>query len=95
MFFRPPKNPSRLKRVAYLFCSVILGVLLSLIAHALIEMSYLSWAGKQNLAVTFYNGCVLLPVFQIALVLSGAVGGFFLGRFWWRIVYIERFWEKK
>ncbi len=93
MFFNAPKNPTKLKHVVYLISATILGVLLSFIAHALIEMAYLSWAYKNNYAVTFYGGCALPWELQIGLVLAGIVGGFLLGRWWWRLVYVEKKYE--
>jgi hypothetical protein len=95
MRFKAPGKPSPLKKTVYLLATTILGVLLSLIAHALIEIDYLNRAFNQGRAVTFYGGCALPPVLSIALLVMGAVGGFFLGRFWWRKVYIERVWAKK
>ena len=93
--FRDATNPTKLKKTVYLFTTTILGAMLSFIIHALIEISYLSWALKNNYNVTFYNGCALHPVIQIALWIIGIVGGFLLGRFWWRKVYIEKVWAKK
>lgn len=95
MFFHTAGKPTNLKKAVYLFASTILGALLSFIAHAIIEISYLHWATSQNHIIAFYNGCALLPTIQIALLLIGIIGGFFLGRFWWRIIYIERVWEKR
>lgn len=95
MFFNAPGNPTNIKRRVYLFAVIILGVLLSFIAHALIEINYLNSSFSQNKIVTFYGGCALPPVFSIALLVLGAVGGFFLGRVWWRLVYVDRVWAKK
>ena len=95
MFFNVPGKPNNLKKTIYLFLATILGVLLSFLIHAFIEICYLSWARGQNLAVTFYGGCALPPALQIGLVIIGAVGGFFLGRYWWRKIYIERAWVRK
>jgi len=95
MFFNAPTNPTRLKKAVYLAASTILGILLSLIAHAIIEINYLNWALSQGKSVTFYGGCALAPTLRISLLLLGVLGGFFLGRFWWRKVYIERVWAKK
>ena len=95
MFFNAPGNPSRLKKTAYLIAATILGALLSIIAHALIEMKYLRWAESQNISVPFYGGCALPPAMRILLLVLGAVGGFFLGRVWWRKVYIDKTWAKK
>lgn len=96
MFFNSHVGgPSKIKKFVYLSATVILGVFLSIIAHALIEIIYLHWAESKGWAITFFNGCALFPAVSYALLFLGAIGGFFLGRFWWRLVYIERFWEKK
>ena len=95
MFLKDTGNPSRLKKAVYLSAATILGVILSIIAHAVIEINYLRWAESQNLIVPFYGGCALPLGLRIALLVLGAVGGFFLGRVWWRKVYIERVWAKK
>lgn len=95
MFLNAPKNPSRLKRAVYLCAWTILGIMLSFFVHAYIEISYLNWAESHEKYVTFYHGCALSPILQLALLALGAIGGFFLGRFWWRKIYIERVWEKK
>lgn len=95
MLFNSPKNPTKLKHVVYLIAATILGILLSFIAHAVIEINHLNWAQKQEIAVTFYHGCALSPILQAALWIAGAVGGFLLGRVWWRMIYIERTWARK
>ena len=90
-----PENPSKLKRAVYLFASTILGVLLSFIAHGLIEINYLRQAESQGKIVPFYGSCTLKPELQIALLALGMIGGFFLGRFWWQKIYVERLRDKK
>lgn len=95
MFFNGPGQPTKLKKVIYLITSTILGFFLSLIGHALIEINYLDWALSQGRLVHFYSGCALPPVLQAALWIIGGVGGFLLGHFWWRKVYIERVWAQK
>ncbi|MFH1822170.1 MAG: hypothetical protein ABH830_00545 [Patescibacteria group bacterium] len=95
MFFNHPGKPTKLKKAAYLTAAIILGLLLSLIAHALIEINYLGRAFTQGQAVTFYGGCALPFWLQYALWIAGAIGGYFLGRFWWQKLYIEKVWEKK
>lgn len=87
MFLSAPENPTRLKKAAYLLTAAILGILLSFIVHATIEIGYLTWAESQNLAVPFYGGCALPYTLQIALFAFGAAGGLLLGRFWWRKIY--------
>ena len=74
---------------------MILGVLLSVIAHGLVEIGYLKWAIANGQTVEFYNGCAFLPAVQVAIIAAGIAGGFFLGKLWWRIIYVDRVWEKK
>jgi len=94
MFFNAPGNPTKFKKTVYLLATIILGLLLSLLAHAFIEISYLNWVQSKGQIVQFYGSCALPPLLQTSVWILGAVGGFFLGRFWWRKVYIERIWVK-
>lgn len=95
MPFITPGKPTLFKKIIYFTATTVLGVLLSFIAHAFIEISYLRQIQSQGRVPVFYGSCALPPALQIGLVLVGAVGGFFLGRYWWRLVYIEKFWAKK
>jgi len=94
MFFNAPGKPTRLKKAVYLSASTVLGLLLSFIAQILIEVGYLYWVLSQGTVARSYGDSVLPPALQAAFWALGAIGGFFLGRFWWRKVYIERVWAK-
>lgn len=89
MFLNMLRKPTRLKQIIYLVAWVMLGIFLSFIFHALIEIWYLDWALKQNIFIKFYGNCALPPVLQAGIFIAGAVGGFFLGRFWWRKIYLR------
>lgn len=95
MFFNAPTKPTKLKKAIYLIATTVLGVLLSFIAHAIIEINYLGFIEKQGKVAAFYHGCALPPALSLGLFLFGAIGGFFLGRFWWRLIYVDRVWAKK
>lgn len=95
MFLNDPGKPTKTKRIFYLLASVILGLLLSVLAHALIEINYIAWALKHNYLVRFYGHCALSPLLQIMLIVDGATGGFWLGQIWWKRVYITRTWAKR
>ena len=102
MFFKHDitKPQPAWKRPVYIALATVLGLLLSYLAHALIESSYLSYAEKNSLTVTWsmhfgLGSCALPPILQYGLFAAGLFGGFFLGRFWWRIVYVTGKWAKK
>ncbi|MFZ6036579.1 MAG: hypothetical protein ACOYUK_05590 [Patescibacteria group bacterium] len=94
MFLNAPVNPTPVKRRLYLAVSVLLGLLLSVLLHVVIEQLFLSWTTDAGHAVTWYGGCALHPALQIGLLVLGALGGYGLGRMWWRMVYIDRRWAK-
>jgi hypothetical protein len=95
MFLRPPGEPTKLKKIVYLIAATFLGLMLSFIAHAFIEMGYLSWAEKKGVTVAFLNGCTLSPLLQVTILGVGVIGGYLLGRLWWRKIYIEKVWIKR
>jgi len=85
-------------RPTYLVLSTLLGILISIGVHVLIELWWLSYAQSHQLTIhwTYVLGTCSLPLWvQIALPILGAVGGFFTGRVWWRWVYVERRWWKR
>lgn len=82
------------KKAVYLLASTILGALLSFIIRVFVEINYLNWAQKNNYHITFYGHYALHPALQAAFWISGIIGGFFLGKFWWRKVYVEKVWRK-
>jgi hypothetical protein len=95
MFLSAPANPTKAKHVIYLCATTLLGVLFSVLAHVGIESLYLNWADGASHIVHWYWGCALHPVIQIGLPILGAIGGFFLGRTWWKWVYVDRKWAKR
>jgi len=84
----------RMKRVFYVFCATVLGVLLSVLLHAGIEGAYLAAlrsSGKNPHWVTVLGGgqCALPLWVVYALPIAGALFGLWCGVTWWRIIYIE------
>jgi len=82
-----------IKKIIYIILTMILGLILSFIFHAAIEICYINHLlGKGILPEpsSLTHQCYLPSVLQIILLLIGLLGGYFLGHLWWRIVYIER-----
>jgi len=87
-----------LKKTIYIVLTIILGLILSFLAHAAIEIIYINHLlGKGSLPEPSFltHQCYLPSALQIILLLVGTIGGYFLGQKWWHIVYIERRREKK
>lgn len=65
--------------------SGILGLLLGLIFHAVVETLIL----RAGVAWDYWHPTYHVP-FTIITSVGGFVFGLWLGRIWWRIVYIEK-----
>lgn len=89
-----------MKKIIYLICSVFLGILLGTIVHGVAEIEYLKYPYLQNIvpeAHPFWGTNCFLPAFwQYLFLAGGAIGGYFVGKRWWQIVYVEhRHWRNK
>jgi len=83
-----------MKKTIYITLAAVLGLLLSFIAHAGIEILYLNWAEKYDLPIKWVTigsaGCAL-PLWLIVLLpILGILGGVLLGFFGWKKVYLEQ-----
>ena len=84
-----------MKRIVYIVAWVVLGLLLSLITHGLIEISYINYSLSHGIVLAnqtaFGHGYCALPIWlQSLLLLTGVVGGFLAGKYFWRVIYIEK-----
>jgi hypothetical protein len=89
-----------MKKIIYILAAIILGLLLSLILHSVVEIYYLNSLATNGRFVETHTwlelNCYLPPIWQLFFIIGGASGGFWLGQTWWRIVYIEkRHWRMK
>lgn len=81
------------KKTTYLALAVLLGLILSFLVHAAIEIIYINHLLEEGILPqpsSLTHQCYLPSVLQIILLLAGLLGGYFLGRFWWQKVYIEK-----
>jgi hypothetical protein len=95
MFSKTLGKPTKFKKTIYLLATIILGLLLSVLVHALIEIQYILRALRHSYIVPFYGGCALPPLLRTMLWIDGAVGGGWLGLYWWKKIYIQRAWTNK
>ena len=85
-----------MKRIVYILLSMFLGLLLSFFAHVALEMPALSYlveggahAGDAPVLI-WTRWQSVHEAGTVLIALAGLVGGWFLGRYWWRLVYVER-----
>ena len=81
-----------MKRLIYIVSWVVLGLLLSFLAHAFIEITYINFALSRGMVLVdqtaFGRGyCVLPNWLQLLLPVLGAVGGYASGKFFWRVKF--------
>ncbi|MFH1509204.1 MAG: hypothetical protein ABIE68_03505 [bacterium] len=88
MIWRKNLQPTKAKHVIYLIASTFLGIILSFFVHAVVEMWYLNYLSDNSFEVIWHGGCALPYYLQIIILLAGAIGGFFLGKAWWKLVYL-------
>ena len=84
-----------MKKYVYIFAWLVLAMMLSFIAHAVIEIGYIKYALGAGLTITDYTVfgyayCALPAWLQIGLLLAGISGGYFAGVYFWRIIYVEK-----
>lgn len=92
-----------MKKYIYIFAWIILGILLSFIAHAVIEIAYINYFFAKGIILVNhtafgYGFCVLSIYLQASLLILGMLGGLFAGQYFWKVIYIEkryRFWRRK
>ena len=88
-----------MKRIFYLFCFTVLGIIFSFIVHAIAEYSYISYADVESIIWydSFGAGTCALPIWlQYSILLFGMLGGIFMGFWGWKIVYVQkRHWRNK
>jgi len=78
------------KKIIYILLTILLGLILSLILHGIIEINYINFLLKEDIlpqSSTLIPQCYLPSLLQIFLLLLGLIGGYFLGHFWWKKIY--------
>jgi uncharacterized protein YneF (UPF0154 family) len=80
----------KIKKTIYVALVMVLGLILSFIAHAIIEIFYINYSLSRGIipkpsALT--PKCYLPSLLQIFLILAGLLGGYFLGQKWWNKIY--------
>lgn len=89
------QKQTKMKKGIYISLTIFLGLLLSFILHALAEVFYLNYAFANNLKIeaSYFLGvgwCALPIWVQYTFPVLGIAGGYFLGKYWWNLVYVKK-----
>ena len=84
-----------MKKAFYVFCTMILGVLISLIILTLLERAFLvqiiSEGQEIPAQINFLGLSFFLPMIVVYLFfVLGAIGGVMMGFRWWQLVYVDK-----
>jgi len=75
------------KHRIYLFLSALLGLLLSILFWAAVELKFVSWSVSQGVVVLDYWAS---PFVLGLIMIGGIILGSIAGVRWWQIVYVEK-----
>ncbi|MBL7141860.1 hypothetical protein ISS21_02055 [Patescibacteria group bacterium] len=80
-----------MKRTIYITIFVILGILLSFLIHAVVEVWYIDLLLKDFSKYSFgfsWSQWYLIHYLGTAILfILGALAGFWQGKFWWKRIY--------
>jgi len=83
-----------MKKFVYIFSWIILGGLLSFVAHAFLEIWYIDFILKKGGVPIDYSflghWCALPALLQWGILAFGIAGGYFLGFYFWKVIYVEK-----
>lgn len=82
------------KKTIYLTASIFLGILISIILHAALEIAYINIKLGRGEDFIFYGACSLHLGIQITIFTSGVIFGYLFGRYWWKRIYVEKVFER-
>lgn len=94
MFINTPLKASKPKHIVYLIATSILGILVNYFILILIQVVILQLIMHSERNLIWYSGYPPHLIFISGFLIAGAVWGFILGRYWWRIIYIEHRYRK-
>lgn len=83
-----------MKRLIYLLLSILLWILISFLIHATIEIPAIYFLtkdfNKYGLGLSWNSWYQIHQVGTAILLIFGVIFGYFIGKRWWRFIYIEK-----
>lgn len=80
-----------MKKIIYIICFIVLGVIVQFLVHAGIEILYINLLlnnfQKYSLGLSWDQWFIVHHIGTIVLLIAGILLGFWQGIYWWKILY--------
>ncbi len=73
------KKVKESQKWVYVSASVLCGILVSFVAHSIIEIAYINWLLAYGVASDFIGRCTLPILLQVSIAAFGVFAGLHLG----------------
>jgi hypothetical protein len=87
-------NVGGVKRIVYILLCIVLGVIVTTIVHAVLELVYihllLSDFETWSLGFSWNVWYTLHYVLALVLLAIGIIGGYYTGVRWWNYIYVKK-----
>ena len=88
-----------LKKITYISLFVLLGIIVSFLIHAIIEIVVIDLLlddfDKFGFGFDWSQWFLFHSIGSIFLFVLGALFGYAQGRYWWRVIYVQKRFRKK
>lgn len=88
-----------MKKIFYIALFMVLGIILSFIVHAVVEIVMITLLEKEfetfNLGLSWVEWYLVHDIGAVVLFILGVSLGYIQGKHWWRVIYIEKRYPKK
>ncbi len=86
------KRDNEAKRIIYIAAFMVLGIIVMYVAHAGLEMATIETIlnNFDAFGLSWDQWSMIHNVTAILFLFGGALFGWWQGRYWWRVLYIEK-----
>jgi|GEM_PF-6725167 len=77
-------------KIVYITLTIFLGFLLSMIVHSILEIYLINLGCTVRVSSILGHSCYLPDYLNFIITVSGVVGGYFLGLYWYRKIYEKK-----
>ncbi len=80
-----------MKKIIYIICFTVLGIVVQLLVHAVIEILSINLLvgdfQKYSFGISWDQWFIVHYIGTIVLLIAGILLGFWQGIYWWKIIY--------